>query len=411
MFDGLASLDGSIFQPVFPGDAATRPTSRKHARQGHSPDYYGRHHLSARCNTPHLRRVQWSLTSFGANRPKRDGAQIGSSQREYCQAFSSMREGSMSPPFGRRAFLDQTMAAGVGCLAASVVGPMAHAWPGSVKSQRSLFDGRTFAGWRPMPRLPIPRDVVLANLPPDQLKAAVFQWYEEHHRVEEIKYRGRWEVKDGTIVSGHNPIDSMHGAYLVSEETFSDFELELETRPDWPVDTGIMVRAHELGNMGFQVLVDHRPHGCIGGVYGNSIGGFIAAPFIMTGDRLSEMRVGNLRQTAPTGSAIPVKPDFGASFDDFLKCWRVNDWNHFRIRCVGQLPVITTWINGTKVCELNTAKIKAVGYDPERVAKQLGNAGHLAFEVHDVSLKNPLRRDRWEVGAVCRWRNIRITEL
>ena len=94
-----------------------------------------------------------------------------------------------------------------------------------------------------------------------------------------------------------------------------------------------------------------------------------------------------------------------------MKAWRVNDWNRFRIRCVGRLPVISTWINGTKICELDTAAMQAKGYDPETVFKRLGRSGHLAFEVHDVSLRNPLGRDRWEVGAVCRWRKISITEL
>ena len=31
------------------------------------------------------------------------------------------------------------------------------------------------------------------------------------------------------------------GLYLLSDETFEDFELQLEARPDWPVDTGILV--------------------------------------------------------------------------------------------------------------------------------------------------------------------------
>jgi len=78
---------------------------------------------------------------------------------------------------------------------------------------------------------------------------------------------------------------------------------------------------------------------------------------------------------------------------------------------VGALPVITTWINGIKICELDTSKIQVVGYDAETVARTLGRAGHIAFEVHDVSLKNPLGLDRWAPGAVCRWRNISIAEL
>ena len=279
------------------------------------------------------------------------------------------------------------------------------------KAGRALFDGRTLKGWRAVPRLYVPKDARFENIPPEELKTAVVKWHEEHHQQEKLKHTGRWEVVDGAIVGGHEPPESLHGAYLLSEEKFGDFELELDARPDWPADTGIMIRAHELGSVGFQVLVDHRPKGCIGGVYGNSIGSFLVAPFAMTGDKQPGFRVSNLRPIQPEGNFSAVTPAYGASFEDFMKAWRVNDWNRFRIRCVGRLPVITTWINGTKICELDTATIQARGYDAEAVARLLGRAGHIAFEVHDVSLKNPLGYDRWAVGAVCRWRNISITEL
>ncbi|MGH7139906.1 MAG: hypothetical protein ACREHD_29560 [Pirellulales bacterium] len=58
-----------------------------------------------------------------------------------------------------------------------------------------------------------------------------------------------------------------------------------------------------------------------------------------------------------------------------------------------------------------TAKIATPGYDTEAVFRRLGRAGHIGFEVHDVNLKSPLGQDRWAIGAVCRWRNISITEL
>jgi hypothetical protein len=279
------------------------------------------------------------------------------------------------------------------------------------KPRRALFDGKTLAGWRAAPRLQVPKDASFADIPADKLTSAVIHWYEEHKQQEKLKHIGRWEVVDGAIVGDHKPPDSLHGAYLVSEEKFADFELDLEARPDWPADTGIMIRAHELGSVGFQVLVDHRPKGCIGGVYGNSIGGFLVAPFALNGDKLPGLRVANLRPEQPADNSNPVKPTYAASFEEFVKAWGVNDWNHFRIRCVGRLPVITTWINDTKICELDTATMQAKGYDGEAVFKRPGRAGYLAFEVHDVSLRSPLGRDRWEVGAVCRWRNISITEL
>jgi hypothetical protein len=66
----------------------------------------------------------------------------------------------------------------------------------------------------------------------------------------------------------------------MTEETFGDFELEYEMRPDWQTDTGILVRQHPVGTVGFQVLCDHRPDGGIGGFFTNGLGSYLAAPFV-----------------------------------------------------------------------------------------------------------------------------------
>ena len=276
--------------------------------------------------------------------------------------------------------------------------------------KRALFDGKTLNGWNPSPRIYIPQG--FANLDPDKIFEEVVKWAEENGQHERVAHIGHWEVVDGAIVGVHNPIDSPHGAYLVSDEKFGDFELELDANPDWPADTGIMIRANRMASLGFQVLVDHRPHGNIGGVYGNSLGNFLAGGFFMNGDRLPNFKVENLREDKTIGNAIIIKPDFAAPFDEFKKAWRLNDWNHFKIRCVGRLPIITTWINDVKICELNSANIQGVqGFNPERVAQRLGNEGHIAFEIHDVPATGLLGRDRWEVGAKCRWKNITVKPL
>ena len=89
--------------------------------------------------------------------------------------------------------------------------------------------------------------------------------------------------------------------------------------------------------------------------------------------------------------------------------WRFGDWNEIRIRCVGALPVITTWVNGVKIAELNTATLDSPDYDPDAVLAALGTRGHIALEVHD---NDDIFGDaRWGVGAQCRWRNIRIKPL
>ena len=42
-----------------------------------------------------------------------------------------------------------------------------------------------------------------------------------------------------------------------------------------------MVRATAVGSQGFQILLDHRKSGNIGGFYGNGIGGFHAIRFTL----------------------------------------------------------------------------------------------------------------------------------
>ncbi len=306
----------------------------------------------------------------------------------------------------RRNFLQQ-MSQGAATLATSRVATRSHA-----ATSRSLFDGKTLAGWKAVPRLPVPKHLSDAKVPAEELKAQVVAWYEaDPERRKRLAHTGRWAVVDGVITGGHEPPESQLGAYLLSDQKFADFELELDARPDWPVDTGIMVRAHELGSVGFQILLDHRPKGGIGGVYGNSLGGFLAAPFTVDGDKEPGFRVKNLRAGEREANFLSPSMEFAATFADFAKVWRINEWNHLRIRCVGRLPVLTTWVNGLKICELDTTKIATPGYDAEAVFQRLGRAGHIGFEVHDVDLKNPLGQDRWATGAVCRWRNISITEL
>ena len=87
----------------------------------------------------------------------------------------------------------------------------------------------------------------------------------------------------------------------MSEKTYGDFELTLEANPDYPIDTGIMVRAHKLGSVGFQVLVDMRPNGTVGGVYGNSVGGFFAYPFVFDADEKPLNKIANIRPGDPDG--------------------------------------------------------------------------------------------------------------
>jgi hypothetical protein len=273
-----------------------------------------------------------------------------------------------------------------------------------------LFDGKTLNGWHTTPRVYVPsREPRFAYIPPEDLKAAVIQYYEQNpDPAEKAKAHenGVWKIEDGAITGGQTP-NSKRGAYLLTNKKYGDFELTLEAKPDWPVDTGIMVRAHELGSVGFQVLLDHRPGGAIGGVYGNSTGNFRAYPFVLDGNQHDGFRVANLRATVTDKQSF--KPDYSATADEFLAVWKANDWNTFRIKCSGRLPLIEIWINGTLISKLDTAKLadRVPGYDPEAIFKRIGRTGYIGFEVHD---NDAMGYNRWAPGAVCRWKNISLKE-
>jgi len=105
---------------------------------------------------------------------------------------------------------------------------------------RSLFDGKTLTGWHPMPR-PQGGNAQKAKNSDDPNS-----FYQQS-----LKSRGRWTVQEGVIVGEQDPPGSGLGGYLVSDEAFGDFELLIEARPDWPVDTGVLVRTAAAGNVGF----------------------------------------------------------------------------------------------------------------------------------------------------------------
>lgn len=271
----------------------------------------------------------------------------------------------------------------------------------------SLFDGRTLSGWRAIPR----RYGRVYPGGPELLTESSGLPLDYQERADANP--AAWTVEDGAIVGRQHPEGSGYGGYLISEPAFGDFELRLEANPDWPADTGVMVRRARDEWQGLQVLVDHRRSGSIGGFYGNGIGGFHAVPFALDVMRDSTGAPVGLRADDPSTSVEPFSPakaamlTRSATVDDFLSVWRWGDWNEFRIRCIGAKPRTTVWINDLLVAEIDLARLVAPNYDPDAVAGALG--GHIAFEVHD---NDPLLGpDRWAPSARCRWRNVRIREL
>jgi len=269
-----------------------------------------------------------------------------------------------------------------------------------------LFDGKTLAGWHAMPRPQGGKAIKDA-------KSGNTDSFSERS----LKSRGKWTVEDEIIVGGQDPPGSGLGGYLVSDDAFGDFELLIDAKPDWSVDTGVLVRTTPAGNVGYQILIDHRRDGGIGGFYGNGLGGFHALPYCFTAVYDDKGRPIGLKEADSKTAVQPVTEEkrrlltYAAPVEEFLKTWKFGDWNTFKIRCEGELPYLTTWINGTKICEMDASKIEWPGFDKKAVAALLGRQGHISLEVHSNGPGDPLGKDRWAPGAVCRWRNIFIKPL
>jgi hypothetical protein len=270
-----------------------------------------------------------------------------------------------------------------------------------------LFDGRTLDGWEIIPR--VYGDVY----PGGPSLASVIEERGITVPSNPELHPPRWDVEDGTLVGAQGTTG--YGGYLLSADSFGDFDLVLEMRPDWPADTGVMLRRRADDWAGFQVLVDHRPSGGIGGFFGNGLASFSALPFAVDAVLDADGIAIGIRPDDPKTSTEVVTPEkrarlaYAADVEDFIDVWRWSEWNELRIRCVGgPLPVISTWVNGLKIAELDTATLDAPDYDPGAVARHLGESGRIALEVHDND--EMFGEARWGRGAVCRWRNLRIRQ-
>ena len=270
---------------------------------------------------------------------------------------------------------------------------------------RSLFDGKTLAGWKMMPRLPVPRyPGAEFNVSEDWLKEA-------------SKNVGKWTVVDGAIVGEQDPPASGVGAYLVSEEAFGDFELMVDMKPDWRTDTGFLIRTTPEGNPGLQILCDFRPQGGIGGFYGNGLAGIHGMSFAIDVEVDENSKPVRIISADPNSDRAELRDEtrallkYAVDVKEFLKVWKLNDFNTIKVRSVGRIPSVTTWVNGLKIAEFDLADIEWPNYDAEAVANMLGREGHISLEVHNNGRNDRQGQERWWPGAQVRWKNIFIKEL
>ncbi|MCB1092494.1 MAG: DUF1080 domain-containing protein [Verrucomicrobiae bacterium] len=215
---------------------------------------------------------------------------------------------------------------------------------------------------------------------------------------------GHWDVSsDGAIFGEQGPPGSGNGGFLLSDEVFGNFELEVSLRPDWGPDSGVFIRTDERGG-GWQVYVDHHDHGNVGHVR------------LETKPYSVPFRPFGFSRVKPDQPALEMAPDSrtanwpadvyesSCTPEQWLAAWKTDDWNRLRIRCTGgALPVIETWVNDLKVCRLNTATTPHPGYDARKASEVTISEGSIGLQVHGG--KN------WPEGARVYWKDIRIRRL
>ncbi|MFV1988258.1 MAG: DUF1080 domain-containing protein, partial [Gemmatimonadota bacterium] len=154
----------------------------------------------------------------------------------------------------------------------------------------------------------------------------------------------RWYVDGGELVCESGP-DAQYG-YLVTERTFSDFDLELQFKQEADGNSGVFFRSS---------------------IEGTTINGWqaeVAPPGLWTGGIYESYGRGWL-----------VRPD--STRPDVV----MGEWNKLRIRAVGD--TVTTWLNGVEMISLIDAEI---GRARGSIALQIHDGGGIRVRWRDLLL-------------------------
>lgn len=176
-------------------------------------------------------------------------------------------------------------------------------------------------------------------------------------------------VVDGAIALSQNPFSQ--GGLLLTDRTYKNFELYLEAKLPWKINSGIFLRSSE-GGSAYQIEL-------LGGGTGN------------TGSLISEGM--SLSKSGPTNEPA--------------RLWKQNDWNSFLVRVEGDIPHMTLWFNGVQVWDVQQ----------ERNDKIAGEtSGHIGLQSHFTGTFTPVAdftccSTSWLPGESIYFRNIAIKEL
>jgi Domain of Unknown Function (DUF1080) len=220
----------------------------------------------------------------------------------------------------------------------------------------SIFDGKTLKGWH-----------ISAE--------------SGHSGTSKHKSGGKWVVEDGAII-GTQDVPG-NGGIIVTDTKYKDFEVVLEMKNDFGLDSGLFLRGNDKGQA-YQAMVDYYQGGNLMGIYGEGIGGFHYRnfSFLDSPEKITD-EIG-AKDKGPT--PLPISPEKWPSF------WKHGQWNELKARIEGNPPKMTTWIKGVKFMEWTDEK------------KRLPDDGSVALQVHGGAPERFF-------GKSVRYRNIRVKVL
>lgn len=171
----------------------------------------------------------------------------------------------------------------------------------------------------------------------------------------QLNGQAKYEVKNNEIVG--TTVLNQPNSFLVTEETYGDFVLELEFKLDAEMNSGLQFRSesraeYQNGRVhGYQMEIDPSSRAWTGGIYDEGRRDWL----------------------------YPLEYNPSAK-----SAYKKGDWNKARIECIGN--VLRTWVNGVPA---------------GHVVDNLTQKGFIALQVHSIAKPE-------EEGKQIRWRNIRI---
>lgn len=160
-----------------------------------------------------------------------------------------------------------------------------------------------------------------------------------------------WEVLDGVLTGRQNPPGK--GGILATVDAYGDCEVTCELNPEWPMDSGLFLRA-QPGGKAYQITVDYRGGGEVGTLYAEGCGGW-------------------LQQNK-----------------EWAEHYHKGEWNTIRASIKGNPPHVQSWLNDAQLVDFQDDQ------------KRLPDTGRIAVQVH--------RGDGYR-ETVTRFRKIRLKAL